>query len=287
MIELDNGRSLKEELMISRYMDGYDPKANYNPPPTLAPEQYTATYNNPITAPVSLTSLNSQFGDGSSNLRSLVLALPGVPASPPIAMSDFIGKSGNYRVNGKIRLDRWDDITGAGMSNAAKNTWDGSNGTFMPASEAPGAGGSGWNNCFCSDHAFSQRLSGGAAKSKVTAVRNLSWHFTYRTNIFADWSFYGICVENGNFVELTYKYGGGTDAGDVSGDIKTYNVNFVTNGVLQTPVKNDVVTSQRWARVYNHIESGCLIRTSHQNYGGKISQFTDVYANIDCDVAIK
>ena len=286
MTVLDNGRSLKDELIITRYMDGYSERANYDPPPTLAPEEYTATFVNPITAPVALTTLTSQFGDGGNNLKSLTSALPGVPSSPPIAMSDFIGKSGNYRLNGKVRLDRWDDILGAGLSSDAKNTWDGSDTTYMPPSETAGASGGGWNNAFVNSYPLVLRMENGTGKGKVTAVRNYSFHFRWRQASApnAAWKMWVNYIEGGSFADLTYEYG---DTTLTQGSINAYNLNLVTGGALQAPVKTDVIDAQRWARVYNSIECGCLTRIALTKDRELVPRFADVYVQLDCDIEVR
>lgn len=285
MTALDNGRSLEDELMITRYMDGYSERITVVPP-TIAPEEYTSTFSNPMTAPVALTTLTSQFGDGGNSLTSLTSALPGVPSSPPIAMSDFIGKSGNYRLNGKVRLDRWDDLLGAGLSSDAKNTWDGSDTTYMPASGEAGASGGGWNNSFVNSYPLVLRMENGAGKGKVTAVRDYSFHIRWRQAAApnAAWKMWVQYIEGGSFTDLTYEYGGTTV--DLS-SINTFSLPLVTGGVIQTPVKPSTFPEDRWARIYNSIECGCLARFSLTKHNNLVPRFADVYVQLDCDVEVR
>ena len=283
-IEMTSEERAAEQLMIQRYlgMERTDIE-----PPNLAPESELSTvFTNPVTAPASLSAMGPKFGTTAKNLQGFRGAAPGVPLSLPIAMSDLIGKSGSYKLSGKIRLDRWDDIMGAGLSPDAKNTWDKSDSTFMPASGDQGAGGGGWNNCFVNSYPFLKRLHGSdGAPAKVTNIRQLSYHFRFHTlTNNSEWSFYGVCEEGGSFIEYTYTYGSSSLAVN---SVNAYSVDFVKGGALQSAVINNVTTDQRWARARSGIENGCLIRTSLKAGSGKVNRFTDVYAQIDCDIELR
>ena len=69
--------------------------------------------------------------------------------------------------------------------------------------------------------------------------------------------------------------------------ITAYSIDYVKGGVLQDSVRNTVPTDQRWARVRSGVENGCLIRTSLKAGSGKVNRFTDVYAQIDCDIEVR
>lgn len=280
-------RSPEDELMITRYMDNYYNRSDpaYRPP-TVSPEEYTATYTNPITAPASLSYLNSQFGT-SNNLAGLVGSLPDIPSSPPIKVSDFIGKSGNYRLNGLVRLDRWDDLLGAGLSNDAKNTWDGNDSTYMPSSYLADTGGGGWCNTLCSNWALVSRFGQGFGPGKVTNVREFSFSIRWRQapgGPAASWKMWVQYYENGAFGDLTSPAYGGSSS--IVNSINPFTLVLVTGGVIQPPVAA-WDTATRWARIKSSIEGGLVTRFGLLLDNGHVPRFADLSILLDCDVTVR
>lgn len=249
-------------------------------PPELAPQEYTETALDPSTYPMSLDALNTKF-KGNGNLTSLAGQAVGVPKAPPISMSDFLNKGLSYRVNGRINVDRYDDIAGGGLFPNPSATWDRNDTSYFPATSTAGAGGSGWNNVLVNSWEFLQSLN--SARGKVTNVRTLQmkWRVYNSGNRPVEWT--GYYMSGANLSELTYKYG---NVGTYIGSYYDYSLDLVTGGVPQTPIATSIGSeSQRMDAVRSHIENGFLARIGFVQNGGIINRLVDYHMVADFDVA--
>ena len=269
-------RKRAEELRVAKLIANHD--FSNIIPPELAPREYALTAADPSTYPLSLTELSGKFG-GSGNLLSLLGKTVGVPKSPPLAISDYDGKGLTYRVNGRINIDRFDSLEGAGLFSKPSYTWDRNDNTGFP--ESTTLTGNPWRYSLSNSFSFLEWM---IATFKVSNIRTLKVGFRQTDNtIYRDNEWTGLYMTSaGAFEDLTFTIK--PVEGDVSGPVRTSEIDLVINNVPTNNIKY-YLSPQAIENCKSFIENAFLSRITMESlFDDTGVQYTDYYIIGDFDV---
>lgn len=262
-------------------------------PPIMAPEDgLTFTPIDGFQKPLSLEEISTFFGRSAPHsLSKLYDAAPGVPHSGTIKMSDFEGKGCRYRVQGKMYLDRWDDlIDSAGLFPNPDYGWslaeDLNIGAPHEGVSYPTVSKARWVNALSNSFTFFLWCQG--SKYHVISVEKYS--VTVHTSHIRNWDdpqptkmiYKAVCFNDGDFI-YSDPFSSQEMYADGNRHVEQMTRDFVVNGEVTSHWSSSGTQAERMDQVKEHISDGFMFFNAANQKAGDKCPFVNYFeVDIDC-----